>query len=340
MSSGWALPCAVLLAFGGSALAPDQAAARPRPAKAAKRAKRMEKVGKVAYKNERYDDAIIAFKAAYEALPKPKFLYNLARCHEKKGALAEAARHYERYLTEAPDAEDREAVETQASFLTEKLRQTMARLSVTSKPPGAALRIEGEGSRLDVATPWSGWLDPGRYELSVLAEGQEERRQKLALAAGQEREVAVDLEAKDEPDPPPAAPAVKAPKPPPATSTPAAARKPRPAVAKPPPPGPEEGLGTAPLAAFGVAAAAVVAGAVLGGLYLSTSGDLDEAEANPAKAGRSRQEMDDLADSANLYATLANVAVGVAALAGLTDGVLLVMGGDGGAAEAAVRWTW
>jgi len=201
------LLCASLLAFAGAVATPGGVAAKPRKAKAAarkakkkakKRAKRMEKVGKVAYKKGRYDDAIIAFKAAYEALPKPKFLYNLARCHEKKGALAEAAGYYERYLTEAPDAEDREAVETQASFLTEKLKQTMARLAVTSKPPGAGLRVEGEGTRLDVATPWAAWLTPGRYELSLLLEGRGGRRRKVALSAGQEREVEVDFDAAEE----------------------------------------------------------------------------------------------------------------------------------------------
>ena len=78
------LLCASLLAFGGGARPKKAKAAAKKAKKAKKRAKRMEKVGKVAYKKGRYDAAVIAFKAAYQALPKPKFLYNLARCHEKR----------------------------------------------------------------------------------------------------------------------------------------------------------------------------------------------------------------------------------------------------------------
>ena len=174
--------------------------------KARKRARRMEKVGKVHYRKGRFDDALIAFTAAHGTDPQPKLLYNIARCHEKRGALAKAADFYERYLREAPDADDRDAVETQAEFLTQKLKATMGRLEVVSDPPGAGLRIHGEGEKIDVTTPWSGWLSPGRYEVSALLGDDQEFKKRVALAAGQERRVEARREGEDAETPKDAAP--------------------------------------------------------------------------------------------------------------------------------------
>jgi len=43
----------------------------------------LDALGKAAYRKKRWDDAIAAFESAYEADPLPKYLFNLARCHEK-----------------------------------------------------------------------------------------------------------------------------------------------------------------------------------------------------------------------------------------------------------------
>ena len=153
----------------------------------------MEKAGKKAYVKGNYDDALIAFERAYEIDPQPKHLYNIARCHEQQGNLAKAADFYERYLRDAPEAEDREEVETRAELLTSKLKKTMGRLEVVSLPDGADLRIAGEGGKRDVKTPWSGWLAPGRYELSALMQGHDEYTRKIGLAAGENEVVEIDF---------------------------------------------------------------------------------------------------------------------------------------------------
>jgi len=332
--------------------------------KAAKKAARMEKVGKAAYRQRKYDDAVIAFEAAYEADAQPKFLYNIARCHEKKGELAKAAEFYDRYLTEAPDAEDREEVATQAEFLTKKLKKTMAKLVVTSVPSGAGLRVQGEGEKLDVKTPWSGWLAPGRYEISILLTGHQEHTQKLALAAGDQQKVQAELKAEggeeavaaaavEEPD---AAPEPKGALPEPVAEAPTEGAEPEapgseeadPAheglVTAPPPAGLQEneagGVGVMPLAAFGLGAAALISWGVFGGLAMAGQGNVDDGVSNPGGAGRTRTEMQELADSTNLYGAVANISLAVAAAAGLTGGAILLLSGDGEQTTAAARWTW
>jgi len=179
-------------------------------AKAQKKAARMEKAGKKAYVKGKYDDALIAFEAAYEAHPQPKHLYNMARCHEQKGNLAKAAEYYEQYLREAPDAEDRDDVETRAELLTKKLKKTMGRLEIVSTPTGAVVQVKGETASTSVKTPWSGWLEPGAYDLSAVLDGHNEQKRKVAFTAGDQKKVALKMAPesgkKAEPEPPAASP--------------------------------------------------------------------------------------------------------------------------------------
>jgi len=172
--------------------------------KARKKAARMEKAGKRAYVKGKYDDALIAFEAAYEAFPQPKHLYNMARCHEQQGKLAKAADFYEQYLREAPDAEDREDVETRAELLTKKLTKTMGRLEILSTPVGAVVKLSGEGTSKNVKTPWSGWLAPGGYDLTAMLDEHEELTRKVAFVAGERKKAELKLvpEGGKEPEPP------------------------------------------------------------------------------------------------------------------------------------------
>ena len=337
-------------------LAPSLAAAEG-PAAAApsrddiKRAKRMAKLGKRAYKAGEYGDALVAFESAYEAVPKPKYLYNMARAHEKGGGLAEAAELYGRYLREAPNAKDREAVETQADFLQSKLKKTYCRLEVVAEQPNAAVKISGEGVTMNVKAPWSGWLKPGRYDLSALLKGQgeyDEHTQKVGLSAGETRTVSFALAAAakqaapveaapDSPPPPPAADAE-----PPAASTEAEGSDTPPPTPEASPPlvmaesggaeGPGDDPSVTPTVAFGVAAAALTAWGVFALLQRDAVAELDSDGRNK----RSRADDQALADTAGQHGLIANVALGVAVASGLAGGVMLVM--DPGAQSAGVTW--
>jgi len=69
------------------------------------------RVGAQALERAAYDEAIAAFKAGYEQMPLPTFLYNLGLAYRLKGDCAEAARYYRRYLERNPDAANADRVE-------------------------------------------------------------------------------------------------------------------------------------------------------------------------------------------------------------------------------------
>lgn len=285
----------------------------------------MARVGKAAYGKKKWGDAVLAFTGAYEADGNPKWLYNVARCHEKAGQPFKAMEFYERYLREFPDARDREEVETVAGFLRLKLEKTYAHLSVTSKPAGADLQIRQGDKEVDTETPWVGWLEPGRYELTLSADGMESFVQKIKLKAGDKEVVDAQLHA-PAPPPPPATPA---------EASPAAAenqelpgpdqRAEAPSADDVPAPIPDDGGGVStPVVVSLVVSAAALAGFVaLGILASSKQGEFDDAKGD---LSRDASGLVDMADSANTFGMAANISLGIGLAAGLTGGILL--------------WTW
>lgn len=67
---------------------------------------------------------------------------------------------------------------------------TTARLSVTSKPVGAQLFIDGKRAERN---PWTGTLPPGGHEIRGELDGYQKARTELVLTAGQERELVLEL---------------------------------------------------------------------------------------------------------------------------------------------------
>jgi tetratricopeptide (TPR) repeat protein len=59
----------------------------------------------------RFDEALAGYQSAYEALPLPAFLFNIAQCHRNLRNREQAVFFYQRYLSLAPDAPNRPVVE-------------------------------------------------------------------------------------------------------------------------------------------------------------------------------------------------------------------------------------
>jgi tetratricopeptide (TPR) repeat protein len=66
--------------------------------------------GERAYAVGRFRVAIDHYRAAYEALPLPQFLFNLAQCHRNLKEYEQAVFFYRKYLERHPQAEDREKI--------------------------------------------------------------------------------------------------------------------------------------------------------------------------------------------------------------------------------------
>jgi tetratricopeptide (TPR) repeat protein len=77
-------------------------------------ARRATLQGREAFSAGRYEDAERFFLDAYNLVPEPALLYNLARCRAALGRDLEAAETYERFSTLTPDPQDRREAEAMA----------------------------------------------------------------------------------------------------------------------------------------------------------------------------------------------------------------------------------
>lgn len=73
------------------------------------RARLYFETGRLLFKEGDYEQAAKQFQSGYAILPRPQFLFNIARCYHKLEQLDKARDAYQRYLREAPaDDPDRE----------------------------------------------------------------------------------------------------------------------------------------------------------------------------------------------------------------------------------------
>lgn len=80
------------------------------------------------YREGRYEQAVEAFREAYELSERPQLLYNMANAYERLNRLREAGDALEQYLPHAP-AEDRSAVESRLTALRARMEAQEANAS-------------------------------------------------------------------------------------------------------------------------------------------------------------------------------------------------------------------
>jgi tetratricopeptide (TPR) repeat protein len=72
------------------------------------------------YRLGRYEEAVAAFRRAYEVKADARLLYDIAECYREVGAVDQALFYYDRYLAGWPDAFDRGEVEQKVAELEAK----------------------------------------------------------------------------------------------------------------------------------------------------------------------------------------------------------------------------
>jgi tetratricopeptide (TPR) repeat protein len=72
----------------------------------------------------RFQEALTGYRAAYDSLPLPAFLFNIAQCYRNLGDGEQAIFFYQRYLSLEPDAPNRNVVE---ELVVEQRRQLEAK---------------------------------------------------------------------------------------------------------------------------------------------------------------------------------------------------------------------
>jgi hypothetical protein len=124
----------LLIAFVSTAHAQPTAEDKQAAKDAFKRAEAAEK-------RKDWRTAIEEYQAAYDAVPHPDVLYNIAVDFERLEEYRDAATYYRRYLDESgDDANDRNRVEG----LIEKLRNRPGEVTIESDPAGARVKIDGK----------------------------------------------------------------------------------------------------------------------------------------------------------------------------------------------------
>lgn len=93
-------------------------------------AQQLFRQGLEAFDKGRHDDAVRRFGAAYELLPLPEFLFNIALAYRMDGKCRQARLAYERYLEVRPNAANRQRVEQRI----EQMRTCDADPSVDPEP--------------------------------------------------------------------------------------------------------------------------------------------------------------------------------------------------------------
>jgi tetratricopeptide (TPR) repeat protein len=78
--------------------------------KATKTARKHYEKGQKLFALRRFDEALVAYEAAFEAKPLPGFLFNIGQCHRNLGDYDAAIFTFRKYLKLDPEAENREAV--------------------------------------------------------------------------------------------------------------------------------------------------------------------------------------------------------------------------------------
>ena len=113
-----------------SLLVASPAAGKDRKAQA----KQLAQKGTALFNAGKYDEAIVAFEQAYELRPHYLVQCNIARCHELRGAMEQAAAHYRRCLQEGGESAPQEA-RTALTEVEKRLREKEERENPPPPPP-------------------------------------------------------------------------------------------------------------------------------------------------------------------------------------------------------------
>jgi len=132
-------------------------------------AKREFGAGQQADKQKDYHVAIEHYLRAYELVPHPFALFNIAADYEQLGDLKQAVHFYEKYISETQDPADRERVKR----ILNDLKARPGAVTIHTSPDGARLVIDGKEQG---TTPFSGMLRGGRHVIVVEYEGQRQQR--------------------------------------------------------------------------------------------------------------------------------------------------------------------
>lgn len=255
-----------------------------------------------AYKAERFLEAADLLERAYALRPDPKLMWNIGRSLEAASEFERAIDAYERYLTDAPDAEERQSA--MERLVACKVAFGKGWLTVNADAPGARVSVDGGAST--PAPLVRALLPVGSHEVLIQAEGRKEARATVTIVPGEPVQLTMEL---------PALAAVKVEEP--VVVTP-------PVVTDAPTPMRDWGWAT-----VGAGGALLAGGATLVALGFADKAKVGDAERDGTGAivGMTRREALDLEQSAETKSG-AGIGLLVGGGAAVATGVVLLLIGD------------
>jgi len=145
----------------------------------------LESMGRRAFKEGRYPDAIDAFQAAYLMEPDPRYLYNIGRSHERAGNVAEAIEHLTEYVEQ--DIGDKDRADAEAVLAVLRVRQQQGGAdeelplpeAYPEPPPDPDGRLLGVGWPVVTALGAGAALLAGGMTFGLMSGAAEDRRNEL-----------------------------------------------------------------------------------------------------------------------------------------------------------------
>jgi hypothetical protein len=115
------------------------------------------RAGNAAWDRQDFKGSIVSWADAYALTSEPELLYRIGQAHERLGNPQRAREYTEAYLKAVPDSPYAEAIRARIAALAQQERSQQPRLTISSKPAGAIIHIDGmeETARTPATVPAS-----------------------------------------------------------------------------------------------------------------------------------------------------------------------------------------
>jgi hypothetical protein len=316
--------CALALALATPVLSAQPS---PGPTKAQKEtARNLMQIGDEKLAAGDLRGALEAYRGADDIMQVPTTSLAVGRSCARLGMLVEAVDYLQRatrYPKPADEADAQKRAREEAAKLDAEVARRIPTVVVTVQGPAAATPVDLfiDGSKIDVAAvKLPQRLNPGSHVARASAAGYRESETSFEVAEREEKTVAIQL--------------LPGPPAPPTPSAPATPEPSAPPIVEPQ----EQAPPVASIVAFSIGGAAILAGAVTGGLSLAKAADVTDRCTDgrcPAEAEGDHESAIALANASNVAFAIGGVGVAV----GIVTLVLHLGGSDDGesAARSSVR---
>jgi hypothetical protein len=153
--------------------------------------------GVAAYRRGDFVAAATHFGNAYETLPDPAPLFNMARAWEGANDIAHAIDAYQRYLAAAPNAPDHHEVEERVTVL----RNRPTDVFISTDPPGATVFVDEDAEPQRDVSPLVVRVVPGTHVLVIERQGYQRTVRRFTARPGVPETLSIVLESRNAPAP-------------------------------------------------------------------------------------------------------------------------------------------